>query len=41
MKEEGTHNIPIQFGWTLATIAILYAVLQIKKDGVSWWRRLE
>ena len=28
MKEEGTHNIPIQFAWTLATIAILYAVLQ-------------
>ena len=31
----------IQIAWTLATIAILYAVLQIKKDGVNWWRQLE
>ena len=35
------YKIPIQIAWTLATIAILYAVLQIKKDGVSCWRRLE
>ena len=41
IEVELPHNIPIQFGWTLATIAILYAVLQIKKDGVSWWMRLE
>lgn len=33
--------IPIQIAWTLATIALLYAVLQIKKEGVSCWRRLE
>ena len=25
------HNIPIQIAWTLATIAILYAVLQIRE----------
>ena len=41
IEVELPHNIPVQFAWTLATIAILYAVLQIKKDGVSWWRRLE
>ena len=41
IEVELPHNIPIQFGWTLATIAILYAVLQIKKEGVSWWMRLE
>jgi len=35
------YNIPIQIAWTLATIALLYAALQIKKEGVSWWRRLE
>ena len=41
IEVELPHNIPIQIAWTLATIAILYAVLQIRKDGVSWWRRLE
>lgn len=41
IEVEIPHNIPIQIAWTLATIAILYAVLQIRKDGVSWWRRLE
>lgn len=35
------HNIPMQVGWTLATIAILYAVLQTKKNGVSCWKQLE
>ena len=38
---ELSHNIPVQIGWTLVTIAILYAVLQIREDGVSCWRRLE
>ena len=41
IEVELPHNIPIQFGWTLATIVILYAVLQIRKEGVSWWMRLE
>ena len=38
---EISSNTMLQIAWTLATIAILYAVLQIRKDGVSWWRRLE
>ena len=35
------HNIPIQVGWTLATIAIIYAVLQTRKEGVSCWKQLD
>ena len=41
IEVELPHNIPIQVGWTLATIAILYAVLQTRKEGVSCWKQLE
>ena len=41
IEVEISSNTMLQIVWTLATIAILYAVLQIKKDGVSWWRQLE
>ena len=41
MDVELPYDIPIQIAWTLATIALLYAVLQIKKDGVSCWGPLE
>lgn len=34
-------NIPFQIAWTLAIIALLYAVLRIKKNGVSCWEQLE
>ena len=36
-----SNNIPIQIAWTLATIALLYVVLQIKKNGVRCWKQLE
>jgi hypothetical protein len=35
------NNNFIQIVWTLATIALLYAILQIKKNGVSCWEQLE
>lgn len=35
------YSIPIQIIWTLATIAILFAVFQIRKNEVSCWRQLE
>lgn len=41
IEVEISSNTMLQIVWTLATIAILYAVLQIRKDGVSWWRRME
>lgn len=41
IEVELPHNIPIQVGWTLTTIAILYAVLQTRKEGVSCWKQLE
>ena len=41
IEVEISSNTMLQIAWTLATVAILYAVLQIRKDGVSWWRRLE
>ena len=41
IEVELPHNIPSQVGWTLATIAILYAVLQTRKEGVSCWKQLE
>ena len=41
IEVELPHNIPIQVGWTLATIAILYAVLQTRKDGVGCWKQLK
>lgn len=35
------YNTLLQIVWTLATIALLYVVLQIKKNGVSRWEQLE
>lgn len=35
------NNILFQIAWMLATIAILYAVLRIKKNGVRCWEQLE
>ena len=34
-------NILLQIVWTVFTIAILYAVLCIRKNGVSCWEQLE
>ena len=35
------NNNFIQIAWTLAIIVILYAILQIKKKGLSCWEQLE
>lgn len=35
------NNNLVQIVWTLAAIAILFAVLQIKKNGVRCWEQLE
>lgn len=34
-------DIPFQIAWTMAAIAMLYAVLRIKKNGVRCWEQLE
>ena len=41
IEVEISSNTMLQIAWTLSTIAILYAVLEINKDGVSWWKQLE
>lgn len=36
-----SYSIPIQLAWMVAAIALLFVVLQFKKDGVSFWKQLE
>ena len=33
-------NVPLQIAWTFITIALLFGILQIRKNGVSFWKQL-